>query len=61
MIHYANELCGYLIIILILILLYIQTWKDDFLTWDPSGYDGLTSIRLPVNNIWSPDIVLYNE
>ncbi|ELT90655.1 hypothetical protein CAPTEDRAFT_87145, partial [Capitella teleta] len=35
-------------------------WKDDFLSWDPAEFDGLTKIRLPVNDIWSPDIVLYN-
>ena len=40
---------------------YLQEWKDDFLTWDPADYEGLQSIRLPVNDIWSPDLVLYNE
>ncbi|ELU11134.1 hypothetical protein CAPTEDRAFT_114501, partial [Capitella teleta] len=36
-------------------------WKDDFLVWDPADFDGLSRIRLPVNDIWSPDIVLYND
>ncbi|VDL97497.1 unnamed protein product [Schistocephalus solidus] len=36
------------------------TWRDEVLTWDPKDFMGLTSIRLPVDLIWTPDIVLYN-
>ncbi|VDN14962.1 unnamed protein product [Dibothriocephalus latus] len=36
------------------------TWRDEVLTWNPKDFKGLTSIRLPVNLIWTPDIVLYN-
>ena len=30
------------------------------MTWDKKDYGGLESVRLPVNRIWTPDIVLYN-
>nr|VZH96102.1 unnamed protein product [Spirometra erinaceieuropaei] len=36
------------------------TWRDEVLTWNPKDFMGLTTIRLPVNLIWTPDIVLYN-
>ncbi|KAG7261159.1 hypothetical protein CRUP_003077 [Coryphaenoides rupestris] len=33
----------------------------DVLTWEPSDYDNVTSIRVPSELIWVPDIVLYNK
>ncbi len=35
-------------------------WKDNGLKWDPSEYGGLKYIHLPIDKIWTPDIVLYN-
>ncbi|XP_066270654.1 neuronal acetylcholine receptor subunit alpha-10-like [Branchiostoma lanceolatum] len=36
-------------------------WDDDFLVWDPDEYGGITSIRIPSEKIWRPDIVLYER
>ena len=38
----------------------LQTWTDILLTWDPADYGGLDHVRVPIEKIWSPDIVLYN-
>ena len=35
-------------------------WKDNSLRWNPDDYGGLDYVHLPVENIWTPDIVLYN-
>ena len=29
-------------------------WKDEILTWDPSAYDNITMIRIPISNAWTP-------
>nr|XP_015213546.1 PREDICTED: neuronal acetylcholine receptor subunit alpha-2 isoform X1 [Lepisosteus oculatus]XP_015213552.1 PREDICTED: neuronal acetylcholine receptor subunit alpha-2 isoform X1 [Lepisosteus oculatus]XP_015213559.1 PREDICTED: neuronal acetylcholine receptor subunit alpha-2 isoform X1 [Lepisosteus oculatus] len=38
-----------------------QEWNDYKLRWKPSDYDNVTSIRVPSEMIWVPDIVLYNN
>ncbi|NWI95971.1 ACHA2 protein, partial [Pitta sordida] len=38
-----------------------QEWSDYKLRWDPSEFDNVTSIRVPSEMIWIPDIVLYNN
>uniref|UniRef100_A0A673MZB8 Neuronal acetylcholine receptor subunit alpha-2-like n=1 Tax=Sinocyclocheilus rhinocerous TaxID=307959 RepID=A0A673MZB8_9TELE len=38
-----------------------QEWNDYKLRWKPSDYDNVTSIRVPSELIWVPDIVLYNN
>ncbi|XP_071772519.1 neuronal acetylcholine receptor subunit alpha-2 [Centroberyx gerrardi] len=38
-----------------------QEWNDYKLRWSPSDYDNVTSIRVPSELIWVPDIVLYNN
>ncbi|XP_053719332.1 neuronal acetylcholine receptor subunit alpha-2-like isoform X2 [Synchiropus splendidus] len=38
-----------------------QEWMDYKLQWNPSDFDNLTSIRVPSELIWVPDIVLYNN
>jgi nicotinic acetylcholine receptor len=37
-----------------------QKWKDEYLTWDPEEFDGLSQIRLPANQVWTPDLVISN-
>uniref|UniRef100_A0A914W5B5 Uncharacterized protein n=1 Tax=Plectus sambesii TaxID=2011161 RepID=A0A914W5B5_9BILA len=32
-----------------------QTWKDEFLTWNPAEYDGTTSVMVPKTALWLPD------
>ncbi|ELT97047.1 hypothetical protein CAPTEDRAFT_92843 [Capitella teleta] len=36
-------------------------WRDEYLVWDPSKYDMVQSIRLHPEQIWIPDITLYNS
>ncbi|XP_055121395.2 neuronal acetylcholine receptor subunit alpha-4 isoform X1 [Symphalangus syndactylus] len=38
-----------------------QEWHDYKLRWDPADYENVTSIRIPSELIWRPDIVLYNN
>ncbi|XP_060602422.1 neuronal acetylcholine receptor subunit alpha-10-like isoform X2 [Ruditapes philippinarum] len=35
-------------------------WIDEFLRWDPDDYQGVKEIRIPSDQIWTPDIKLYN-
>uniref|UniRef100_A0A4W4E7L4 5-hydroxytryptamine (serotonin) receptor 3A n=1 Tax=Electrophorus electricus TaxID=8005 RepID=A0A4W4E7L4_ELEEL len=37
----------------------VRYWFDEFLIWDPESCDGISKISLPVNNLWSPDIIVY--
>jgi len=30
------------------------------LAWNPADYGGIDTVRVPVTQIWTPDIVLYN-
>ena len=30
-------------------------------SWDPADYGGIESIRVPVERVWVPDIVLFNK
>lgn len=39
----------------------MQEWRDYKLRWDPRDYENVTSIRIPSELIWRPDIVLYNK
>ncbi|KTG37160.1 hypothetical protein cypCar_00005150, partial [Cyprinus carpio] len=36
-------------------------WNDYKLRWNPEEYENVTSIRIPSEIIWRPDIVLYNN
>uniref|UniRef100_A0A8C9FU36 Neurotransmitter-gated ion-channel ligand-binding domain-containing protein n=1 Tax=Pavo cristatus TaxID=9049 RepID=A0A8C9FU36_PAVCR len=38
-----------------------QEWIDVKLRWNPEEYAGITSIRVPSDSIWIPDIVLYDK
>ncbi|XP_076015421.1 neuronal acetylcholine receptor subunit alpha-4-like [Genypterus blacodes] len=38
-----------------------QEWNDYKLSWNPDEYENVTSIRVPSELIWRPDIVLYNN
>ncbi|XP_039267702.2 neuronal acetylcholine receptor subunit alpha-3-like [Styela clava] len=37
-----------------------QEWFDYKMQWDPSLYGDVRYLRIPSENIWRPDIVLYN-
>ncbi|MBN3310252.1 ACHA7 protein, partial [Amia calva] len=36
-------------------------WTDVYLTWNPEQYPGVQNLRFPSNQIWVPDILLYNS
>jgi len=36
-------------------------WTDEYLSWSPSEYEGLTQIHFAQEEIWRPDIQLYNN
>ena len=38
-----------------------QTWKDEYLTWKPEEYEGVSIMRVKHAYIWVPDIVLYTS
>ncbi|KAI1722194.1 neurotransmitter-gated ion-channel ligand binding domain-containing protein [Ditylenchus destructor] len=38
-----------------------QEWKDELLQWNPEDFNGIKSLRVPCDLIWTPDIVLYNS
>uniref|UniRef100_A0A914XM94 Neurotransmitter-gated ion-channel ligand-binding domain-containing protein n=1 Tax=Plectus sambesii TaxID=2011161 RepID=A0A914XM94_9BILA len=37
---------------------YLQSWKDEYLTWDPAEFNGTESIRIPELLLWVPDIAM---
>lgn len=39
----------------------LQEWTDNKLRWDPDEYGGVTNLYVPAEQIWLPDIVLYNN
>jgi len=41
-------------------IVYAQQWKDILLAWNPNDYGGVSTVRVPPDKIWTPDIVLYN-
>ena len=36
-------------------------WRDSYLSWKPSKYDGINSINISPKKVWIPDIVLYDN
>ncbi|CAL8356979.1 unnamed protein product [Merluccius merluccius] len=36
-------------------------WTDAYLTWNPENYPGVQNLRFPSDQIWTPDILLYNR
>ncbi|WAR00650.1 ACH10-like protein [Mya arenaria] len=36
-------------------------WVDEFMRWDPDEFANITTLRVPCNKLWLPDIVLYNK
>jgi len=36
-------------------------WMDMQLTWDPADYGGVDVLRIPSDEVWSPEIVLLNN
>ena len=38
-----------------------QAWDNEFLTWNISDYGGLDRIHFAPDEIWVPDIALFNK
>lgn len=38
-----------------------QEWSDLRLKWDPSAYGGIKMTHIPSQDLWRPDILLYNN
>uniref|UniRef100_A0A1A7YNM9 Neurotransmitter-gated ion-channel ligand-binding domain-containing protein n=1 Tax=Iconisemion striatum TaxID=60296 RepID=A0A1A7YNM9_9TELE len=36
-------------------------WTDVYLSWNPENYPGVQNLRFPSDQIWTPDILLYNS
>ncbi|VDP09030.1 unnamed protein product, partial [Soboliphyme baturini] len=36
-------------------------WVDNTLRWNPQNYGGVMQLYIPANQIWTPNIVLYNN
>ena len=39
----------------------LQEWTDYKLLWNPQEYGGVDRLYVPSEEIWLPDIVLYNK
>ena len=35
-------------------------WTDEHLTWVPINYGGITELRVNVDQLWKPDVTVYN-
>jgi len=40
---------------------FVQSWHDNRLQWDPDEYGGVRRLYVKPEDIWLPDIVLYNR
>lgn len=38
-----------------------QRWTDEMMKWDPAAFGHLESLKLPSDQLWKPDIVVYNR
>ncbi|PAA85942.1 hypothetical protein BOX15_Mlig005119g9, partial [Macrostomum lignano] len=36
------------------------SWTDQLLQWNATQYNGVSEVRIPTRDVWTPDIVLYN-
>jgi len=39
----------------------MQRWTDRRLTWNVSEFEGVDTIYIHVNKMWTPDVSLYNK
>ena len=37
------------------------SWIDSSLMWNPSKYNGITTLRLDQSTVWCPDVILWND
>ena len=39
---------------------FLQSWRDEILTWDPSDFGGIEDVTIPQGMVWVPSISLVN-
>ncbi|ESO11523.1 hypothetical protein HELRODRAFT_71629, partial [Helobdella robusta] len=37
-----------------------QKWRDEYLKWNLLKFDNVTSVKIPSDSIWTPDLVIQN-
>lgn len=42
-------------------LWYLHEWQDDRLSWDPAEYGNIKYLHIPSDNLWKPDLAIYNN
>ena len=42
-------------------ILLFKIWFDPVLKWEKAKYNNISEINVNPNDIWKPDIVLYNK
>ncbi|CAF5145642.1 unnamed protein product, partial [Rotaria magnacalcarata] len=42
-------------------LLLSVEWFDYNLQWNPDDYGGISTVRIPCERLWTPDVFLYNS
>ena len=42
------------------LIVFAQSWYDEFLSWDEEKYGGLHEILVEKNEVWSPDLLVEN-
>ncbi|XP_034408978.1 neuronal acetylcholine receptor subunit alpha-7-like isoform X2 [Cyclopterus lumpus] len=40
---------------------WLQMWYDHYLQWNQSEYPGVKNLRFTTDQVWTPDILLYNS
>ena len=38
----------------------LQTWRDDFLSWNPRNYSGVDAVVISTKQLWVPDVFVYD-
>jgi len=56
-IEYLDQNSG----VLDLLLMSNTRWNDDFIRWDPALYNDTNVLSMPQEDVWYPDIDLYNS
>ena len=42
----------------VLLVVMMQTWTNELLTWDPEDFCGIAFLSVPRQKLWKPDIVI---
>jgi hypothetical protein len=50
-----------LIILIIMVDDMAQSWRNEFLTWNPSDFGNITSTTIPADAAWIPDLLITNR